>query len=98
MDSTGAAEFRAKMKEWFDAAEAGPVKIDRPAGKKAVILIGQEQFEAMISELQEYRNVVKGLKVIAEGKTTTFSRDAFELAIEEGKSKHKSQKSKKAVS
>lgn len=92
MDSTGTAEFRTRMKEWFDTAEQGPVKVNRPTGK-SVIILGIEQYEAMIKELHEYRQVVSGLVAVAEGKVKQYStnemEDLSQKSLQRLKAKHK---------
>ncbi|MFM6929240.1 MAG: hypothetical protein ACKOX6_12305 [Bdellovibrio sp.] len=69
METTGAAEFRAQMKEYLDMADTDVVKVNRPGGKSVVILSSQAYEEIML-ELAELRGVNKGLLAVAEGKVT----------------------------
>lgn len=95
MDSTSTAEFRAKMKEWFDSAENGPVKVKRPNGK-AVVILGQEKYEAMALELQEFRQLAKGLLAIG-GNSKQYSEDELEDVAKRSADRLKEKQKRKAT-
>lgn len=97
MKQTNAEDFRSKLKAWMEKARKQPVKITRKTGE-AFILIGEDQFSEMNTELIALRGQYQGLLDAFQGRTTLITEESVSDLFAKVKSKAQATtKTKKAI-